>query len=380
MPDVATRAVFRQPFPEQVAFFRQKLGNLVPTARWDDLWKSQHDRGFMVAGAMKADLLADFAAAVDKAAAEGKSIEWFRKNFDDIVDRHGWAYKGERNWRTRVIYQTNISTSYAAGRLAQLKDGGFERWMYKHSDSVLHPRPHHVALDGLILPADHPFWRTHYPPNGWGCKCRVVGVASDKTARALGGDPDKQLPAGWDDIDAKTGEPVGMDKGWGYQPGETVVDTVRSLRDKLDALPSQPSIAVIQDWLRSEAFAGWFEAPDGVWPLVRLPKDDAALVGAKMTVADLSADTVTKQKREHPELTALEYTTAQTVVDNPTAKIPDQDGLSMIYVQEVDAGGRVLVVKATKTGKGLWVTSLRRLSRDEAKRDREVRRLLRKED
>ena len=47
----------RRPFAEQVAFFRGKLGNLVPTATWRDLWKSQHDRAFMVAGAAKADLL-----------------------------------------------------------------------------------------------------------------------------------------------------------------------------------------------------------------------------------------------------------------------------------------------------------------------------------
>ena len=62
-------------------------------------------------------------------------------------------------------------------------------------------------------------------------------MASDKTARALGGDPDKQLPAGWDDIDAKTGEPVGIDKGWGYQPGETVTDAVRNLVQKQSAWP-----------------------------------------------------------------------------------------------------------------------------------------------
>jgi uncharacterized protein with gpF-like domain len=238
MPD-ELRTVFQLPFEEQIEFFREKLGNLVPTARWDDLWKSQHDHGFMVAGATKGDLLKDFAEAVDTAISEGKSIQWFRDNFDDIVDRHGWAYKGGRNWRTKVIYQTNISTSYAAGRLTQLREGGFERWMYKHSDSVLHPRPHHVALDGVILPADHPFWDTHYPPNGWGCKCRVVGIRSDATARALGGDPDKQLPSGWDNIDGKTGEPVGIDKGWGYMPGGTVADMARSLAQKKETWPAE---------------------------------------------------------------------------------------------------------------------------------------------
>lgn len=43
------------------------------------------------------------------------------------------------------------------------------------------------------------------------------------------------------------------------------------------------------------------------------------------------------------------------------------------------AGGYVLVVKATRTGKALWVTSYRRLHEKEAVRDSEIRRLLKKE-
>jgi hypothetical protein len=180
MPDPAV--VFRRPFDEQVAFFRGKLGNLVPTKKWDDIKKSAHDRAFMVAGAAKADLLADLAAAVDKAIAEGETLEAFRGRFLEIVRRHGWAGwtgddrktpddKGGKGvaWRTRVIYQTNLATSYAAGRLAQLKEAGYRYWVYKHSDSVAHPRPQHLAWNGLTLPADHPFWQSHYPPNGWNC-------------------------------------------------------------------------------------------------------------------------------------------------------------------------------------------------------------------
>lgn len=41
------------------------------------------------------------------------------------------------------------------------------------------------------------------------------------------------------------------------------------------------------------------------------------------------------------------------------------------------AGGYVLVVKATLTGEGLFITSLRRLSREEFRRDLEIKRLLR---
>ena len=32
----------------------------------------------------------------------------------------GWA-NGGRNWRTRVIFETNLRTSYAAGRWQQLQ-------------------------------------------------------------------------------------------------------------------------------------------------------------------------------------------------------------------------------------------------------------------
>ncbi|GIX31380.1 MAG: hypothetical protein KatS3mg124_1852 [Porticoccaceae bacterium] len=261
MPSAAPElvAVFRKPFAEQVAFFRGKLGTLVPTAKWDDLWKSQHDRAFMVAGAAKADLLADLAAAVDKAIHDGETIQQFRARFHEIIQRHGWAGftgddrttptdKGGKGlaWRTRIIYQTNLATSYAAGRLAQLKEAGFPLWVYRHSGSE-HPRLQHLAWDGLTLPADHPFWQTHYPPSGWGCRCRVVGADGPKSAARLGGKPGyTEPPAGWDEIDPKTGEMVGIDKGWGYMPG-AASGLVREIERKMASLPAPLAQAVSRD-------------------------------------------------------------------------------------------------------------------------------------
>lgn len=237
-PSTRTRGVLGSPFPEQLAYFRNKLGNLVPTSRWDDLIGSAHDSGFMVAGAMKADLLTDLAAAVDRAASEGKSLDAFRKDFRDIVERNGWhGWTGEgtaagERWRTRVIYRTNMATSYAAGRVAQLREGGFRFWIYKHNDSVRNPRPRHLGWDGLTLPPDHPFWLTHTPTNGWGCQCYVLGARSEAMARRMGGRPGSTPPDGWDVIDERTGAPEGIDKGWDYQPGNTVSDTVRSMAEK----------------------------------------------------------------------------------------------------------------------------------------------------
>lgn len=229
----------RQPFPEQIAAFRARLGRQLPTERWTDVMRNAHDRAFVVAGAQKAELLADFAAAVERAVTDGKSLGWFRQEFDAIVDRHGWAYRGERNWRSRVIYQTNLSTTYAAGRLAQLRDPALRQaapyWMYRHSDSVLHPRPLHVSWDKLTLPAEHPWFRAHYPPNGWGCKCRVVAV-SRRTAERLGGRITDEPPD--DGTYQARGEeiPRGIDYGWDYMPGET---WAQPLAAKTATLPPQ---------------------------------------------------------------------------------------------------------------------------------------------
>lgn len=231
----------RQQFQEQIDFLRRKLN--LPSESWRDIQSAAHDRAFVVTGATKADLLHDLRKAVDQ-AVQGGSIGEFRKNFAEIVAKHGWTgWTGEGSkageaWRTRVIYQTNLMTSYAAGRRAQLLDPDLvERrpfWRYVHNDSVTHPRPQHKRWGDmkLTLRHDHPFWNTHFPPNGWGCKCRVVAVAAP-------GDGDgTEPPEGWAQTDPATGAPVGIDEGWGYAPGARADSELRSfVQDKLIDYP-----------------------------------------------------------------------------------------------------------------------------------------------
>ena len=167
-----TSAYGSLPFAEQAEFFRRKLN--VPTDGWTDIYTREHDWAFVVAGANRDAIVADFRAAVEKAIEGGATLDEFRKDFDRIVATHGWDYNGGRNWRSRVIYDTNLATSYAAGRWQQLQAAPY--WQYEHQDWVEHPREHHVAWDGLVLAREDPWWQTHYPPNGWGCHCTARGL------------------------------------------------------------------------------------------------------------------------------------------------------------------------------------------------------------
>lgn len=244
MAEPSLTAGFDRPFQEQVDFFRAKLN--LPSEAWDDIWQAAHDRAFVVAGATKADLLDDLRQAVDKAIGQGTSLETFRKDFRAIVGKHGWqGWTGDGTpggfaWRTRVIYETNLRSSYAAGRWAQLNDPGLQKlmpfWRYVHSERVLSPRPQHKAWGDsrLTLRHDHPFWKTHFPPNGWGCRCRVTAVPSPKAGDAT------EPPEGWD-VPDETGKLPGIDKGWGYAPGNSNFDVLRKLsQQKVAVMP--PSI------------------------------------------------------------------------------------------------------------------------------------------
>jgi len=221
----------RLPFSEQIAFFRRKRNVL--TESWLDVFGAEHDTAFMVAGANRDDLLADLREAVRKAIEEGATLEQFRIDFDRIVARYGWDYTGGRNWRTRIIYETNLRQSYNAGQWAQIQRAKRARpyLRYRHNDSVQYPRPIHEGWDGLILHVDDPWWHTHFPANGWGCQCYVESLAERDLRRMGKSGPDTAPPVNM--VPVTIGQrspggprtvmtPEGIDPGFGYAPGRSL--------------------------------------------------------------------------------------------------------------------------------------------------------------
>ncbi|MDR1368464.1 MAG: phage head morphogenesis protein, partial [Candidatus Accumulibacter sp.] len=198
---------------------------------------------------------------------------------NEIVARRGWTgWTGEGTkrgvaWRTRIIFETNLITSQAAGRYAQLTDPAFLEaypyWQYIHNDSVLHPRPLHKQWGDqrLTLRHDHPFYKTHCPPNGWLCRCYVKAVAEPPSGAAT------EPPAGWDTPNLKTGLPPGIDKGWAYAPGASVAGELQKLINdkaaKLSAPLAQSFVAVAQPWNPQTPAGQWhdaafFNAPENI--------------------------------------------------------------------------------------------------------------------
>ncbi|WP_218997443.1 PBECR2 nuclease fold domain-containing protein [Shewanella algae] len=272
------------PFKEQIAFFKGKLN--LPTERWNDIWQGSHAKAFVVAGAMKHDLLVDLRSAVDAAISDGKSLTWFQSEFKKIVAKHGWAHTGSSSWRAKVIFDTNMRQSYNAGRYEQLQQYAY--WRYAHGDSR-YPRELHLKWHDTILPKDHPWWSTHFPQNGWGCKCRVYGVSQYELERrglTVTTAPEDGIRE-W--LDKTTGEvhqvPKGIDPGFDYNVGEA-------------SLGKRLTTQQMQAWQAQKGDA-WQSLTSDTWQSFNLPQllpvidTNVALAPSAQTIEQLS-DTVNK--------------------------------------------------------------------------------------
>lgn len=219
------------PFRKAIDWFLKKV--VVPTERWDSIDREMHDHAFVIAGLQNAQILDRFKGKVREFIEEGKTLEDFRKEFEQIATETGWEYNGSPSWRSKIIALTNARTSYSAGRFQQMEEPELKAARpfreYRHGGSA-EPRQKHISVppfgwNGLILRADDPWWNAHFPPNGFGCSCKVFSL-SERDLERLGKRVNQAPQDGfYRSVDRVTGQerliPNGIDPGWDYTPGRS---------------------------------------------------------------------------------------------------------------------------------------------------------------
>lgn len=227
------------PPAEAVNYFRSK--GYAPSFDWQDIWQDEHAAAFAVAKMARLDLLQDVRAAVDKALAEGKTLAQFKKELTPILQEKGWWGKkqqidpatGETRLvqlgsprRLEIIYDTNLRTAHAAGRWEQIERSKATRPFLRYSATLdSRTRPAHRAWHGKILPVDDPSWSTHYPPNGWRCRCTVIQYSQAQLDSRGWSVSEPPKPRTVTYTNPRTGEvsqvPRGIDPGFGYNVGQS---------------------------------------------------------------------------------------------------------------------------------------------------------------
>jgi uncharacterized protein with gpF-like domain len=253
-------------------------------------------------------------------------------------------------------------------------------------------RPAHSALNGRVFRFDDPFWDHFYPPNGWRCRCSVFALdgedmasqgydlsSSEGKMSEIEVDVSKRDPtrgtARVARFEYSPGKFIVPDVGFSYNVGKAALPNLQQVAvQKLAQAPLPMARAAVKSWVQGPAFKEFYTHPQGSFPVAILSEAAMRRIGAQTGVVQLSEDTMSKQFREHPELGIDEYRYVQEAISQGK-EIQDSD-TSLIYLLE--SAGYVTVVKATKTGKAVFMTSLRRLSSGEVKRNQEILRLLRK--
>lgn len=224
------------PFDEAIEYLKSKIN--LDSNKWDDFEAELQAAFFTVAGA-KGALLADLREAVERAIAEGQRPEEFQARFEKISE--GWAHTGDKAWRSRIIFSTNLQQSYAAGRATYQLDPEVLKVQpylkYIHGDSAF-PRPHHKALDGKVFKANEiPF----YPPVGYSCSCRAISLTQREVDRESL--PISKLKLG----DTLNGVKLEPDPGFNRFPIAEMSDRRQILERSLPKLPKP-----IADKVRAE--------------------------------------------------------------------------------------------------------------------------------
>lgn len=230
---------------EAIEFFRSKgLAPALQRFDWRDHWREEHAHGFVVAKAMRDDVLEAIREEFLTALEEGRTLDQFREDLTPKLQAFGWwgrqierdpvtgelvdVQLGSRH-RLRTIFDTNMRTSYAAGKWARIQrtKQAFPYLEYVQIERDT-KRKEHERYDGLIRPVDDPIWAVIFPPNGFFCGCYVRQL-NDRMLRREGKTVSDPVELELDErVNGRTGDieevPLGVHSGFDTNPGAIWLD------------------------------------------------------------------------------------------------------------------------------------------------------------
>jgi SPP1 gp7 family putative phage head morphogenesis protein len=190
-----------EPVPHEEA--RRFIAGKTPTSRavFDRMLPELRGRAFVVSGIEDANLLQRFR---DRIADLPQGGDWdaIRQEIAEdlvpfFVDPQAGGEEMQKqieaaHRRAELLVRTHGFQAYAATRYRdQMANRDIHPWWQYKAFGDGRVRETHQALDGLVFPAGHDFWKDHYPPWDWGCRCIVIGLSPEVVDRMRAQDAGK---------------------------------------------------------------------------------------------------------------------------------------------------------------------------------------------
>ena len=177
--------------PKEAVEYLQRRGRLTQTFSWMDLWHDEHAQQFTVSRLARLDLLKAMQDGITKSVQGDLSRQDWTRDIRGLLKSAGWwgevdvldPVSGETvttkfdSARLKLIFDTNTRMASSAGLWERIwrnrSSHPYIRYITRGDERV---RESHRAWNNLVLPSDDPFWETHWPPNGYRCRCRVTSM------------------------------------------------------------------------------------------------------------------------------------------------------------------------------------------------------------
>lgn len=192
---------------------------------YDEIAFEAHNKVFTIAKLTDLSLLKDVQDSLVKAYKNGDNFQTWKENIVPKLKAKGWfgdnvevknPKTGEiknikvSNSKLKRIFNNNMRMAYAQSEWENILKSNKEyvRWVSKlHGNR----RKEHLALHGMILPKDDPFWIYNRPPCAYGCKCRIQGVSQNEL-KLYGWELSKKTPKDIADKDFFYDKNLGVEK------------------------------------------------------------------------------------------------------------------------------------------------------------------------
>lgn len=169
---------------EQVeAWFRSRVP--VTQEEYERLTEDERERSFTIGGTAQLRVVQTVLDEIRRFASTGQvDFAAFQQR---LRERLKSGYVDKNAPRLRAALNTTAQMAYGRGRHAQLMEQGPRVAPYLIFDAVLDARTSDLCrrLNGTVLRADHPWWRTHWPPCHINCRSSVRALSA-RTARRKG--------------------------------------------------------------------------------------------------------------------------------------------------------------------------------------------------
>jgi SPP1 gp7 family putative phage head morphogenesis protein len=174
------------PFEEAAALLKNKPP--VTRAIFDRLLPELQARAFVITGVDAADALQ---MARDAIAEIPRGEDW-RVTKKALIEKLEPYLGKAADQRVELLMRWHGYQAYAAANVANL-DANTDLFPYRQYITANDGRVRetHAALEGLVLPADSPFWDRHTPPWEYGCRCDVRGITAEEAGEMQAADADK---------------------------------------------------------------------------------------------------------------------------------------------------------------------------------------------